>query len=52
MGNPSIEEQTSFNPMNNSSLNNDKIKRLGYNDVFTVKEGLLHTVNIIKNLYF
>ena len=47
---PTAEELRSFNPMNNSSLNNQKIKDLGYQDVFTVQEGLEHTVEILKSL--
>ncbi len=44
----SENEQQSFNPMNNSSLNNDKVKMLGYKDSFSVEEGLTHTIRIIK----
>lgn len=47
---PSDEELKQFNPMLNSSLNNDKIKTLGYTDTFSVKEGLEHTVIILKEL--
>lgn len=47
---PTDIELKAFNPMNNSSLNNDRIKKLGYKDCFTVKEGLLHTVLIIKDI--
>ena len=36
--------------MNNSSLNNSKIKGLGYRDTFSVEEGLGHTVEILKEL--
>ena len=36
--------------MNNSALNNDKIKKLGYVDAFTVEEGLTHTVKILKEI--
>lgn len=48
---PTPEELTQFNPMNNSSLNNDKIKAIGYADSFTVREGLEHTVKILRDLY-
>lgn len=47
---PTVVETKSFNPMNNSSLDNRKIKTLGYKDVFTVEEGLRHTVEILKEL--
>ena len=36
--------------MNNSSLNNEKIKAIGYRDSFSVQEGLMHTVEILKEL--
>lgn len=48
---PSVIEEKSFNPMNNSALDNSKIKNLGYRDTFTVEEGLTHTVEILKELY-
>lgn len=47
---PNEEELKRFNPMNNSSLDNSKIKELGYNDTFTVEEGLTHTVKILKEI--
>lgn len=39
-----------FNPMDNSSLENRKIKSLGYRDTFTIKEGLTHTVRILSDI--
>jgi hypothetical protein len=36
--------------MNNSSLDIGKICSIGYKDVFSVKEGLEHTVQILKNI--
>lgn len=47
---PTREEQERFNPMDNSSLNNRKIKAIGYRDTFSVREGLTHTVRILKEL--
>ena len=47
---PTESEFIAFNPMNNSSLDNKKIKELGYKDTFTVAEGLTHTVQILKEL--
>ena len=47
---PTEAELKAFNPMNNSSLNNSKIKGLGYRDTFSVEEGLGHTVEILKEL--
>lgn len=49
---PSEQELIRFNPMDNSSLNNEKIKSLGYKDTFSVEEGLRHTVRILKDLYY
>lgn len=49
---PTAEELKQFNPMNNSSLDDRKLRALGYTDTFSVKEGLTHTVEILKNLYF
>ena len=46
------EEKNRFNPMDNATLNNDKIRSIGYKDTFTVEEGLSHTVLIIKDLYY
>lgn len=48
---PTDDELKAFNPMNNSLLNNEKVKKLGYQDIFSVQEGLAHTVQIIKELH-
>lgn len=47
---PTDAEQKAFNPMNNSSLDNSKVKALGYTDNFTVEEGLSHTVQILLEI--
>lgn len=47
---PAEDDLRQFNPMDNSSLNNDKIKVIGYRDSFSVREGLSHTVKILKEL--
>ncbi len=47
---PTELELKAFNPMNNSSLDNSKVKELGYKDTFTVEEGLTHTVKILKEI--
>lgn len=47
---PTAHELKTFNPMNNSSLVNDKVKDLGYKDMFSVKDGIIHTVNILKEV--
>ena len=48
---PTEEDLKRFNPMDNSSLQNEKIKAIGYRDTFSVKEGLEHTVAVLKELY-
>ena len=45
---PSEEELGAFNPMNNSSLNCDKLYLLGYENSFVAREGLEHTVRILR----
>lgn len=50
MAEPTETELKAFNPMQNSSLNNQKVKMLGYRDTFTVDEGLRHTVKILKEI--
>lgn len=44
------EDMKKFNPMDNSSLDNKKLKDIGYRDTFSVHEGLTHTVKILKDL--
>lgn len=50
MTNPMEKDSEKFNPMKNSSLNNNKVKTLGYTDTFTVEESLRHTVELLKEL--
>ena len=47
---PTEAEKKAFNPMNNSSLDNNRVKELGYKDTFSVEEGLTHTVQILKEI--
>ena len=47
---PTEEEKRVFNPMDHSSLKNDRIKSLGYRDSFTAEEGLRHTVQILREI--
>lgn len=47
---PTETELQAFNPMNNSALDNTKVKKLGYSDVFSVEDGLIHTVEIIREV--
>ena len=49
---PTKEDLKQFNPMDNSSLNNEKIKAIGYRDSFSVREGLFHTVEILQELLY
>lgn len=37
-----------FNPMDNSVLDNRRVKELGYNDVFSSQQGMEHTVRILR----
>ncbi len=36
--------------MNSSTLDNSKIKGLGYRQIFSVEEELTHTVEILKEI--
>ena len=47
---PTEEDLKQFNPMDNSSLNIEKVKSIGYRDSFTVQEGLEHTVAILRDI--
>lgn len=47
---PTEEEKAAFNPMDNSSLNSDKLLALGWRGVFSAEEGLRHTVEILQTL--
>lgn len=48
MQQPTSQELAAFNPMNNATLDNTKIKSLGYKNLFSVEEGCIHTVKILK----
>lgn len=37
-----------FNPMNNSALNNKRVKELGYEDIFSSQQGMEHTIRILR----
>lgn len=45
---PSKTEAAAFNPMDNSSLDSTKLESLGWNGIFSAKDGLEHTVQILK----
>ena len=42
------EELKSFNPMDNSSLNSEKLEALGWHGLFDADTGLSHTVRVIQ----
>lgn len=46
---PSKKETDAFNPMDNSSLDSTKIECLGWRGIFSAKDGLGHTVQILKD---
>ena len=50
MENPSIEEQKSFNPMSNSSLESTSLLGLGWKGFFDAAEGFGHTLIILKQI--
>lgn len=45
---PTDKEKSLFNPMNNSSLNSEKLLKLGWKGLFSAEKGTSHTVKIIK----
>lgn len=45
-----LDERQAFNPMDNSALDNMRVKQLGYRESFPVKEGLCHTVQILREM--
>lgn len=45
---PSAEEKKAFNPMENSSLNGEKLMGLGWRGLFDAETGFGHTVKIIN----
>jgi hypothetical protein len=49
VSNPTESELKAFNPMNNSSLDIQKIKDIGYQDSFSVREACRHTIEIIRD---
>ena len=42
------QEKRGFNPMENSSLDSDKLQALGWKGSFSAQEGLSHTVAILR----
>lgn len=46
---PSEQERAAFNPMNNSSLNSEKLEALGWKGIYDADEGLRTTVEILRS---
>lgn len=47
---PTAAEQAAFNPMDNSSLNSEKLEALGWRGCFDAELGFAHTVAVLKDL--
>ena len=47
---PTDEEKKGFNPMSNSSLDSNNLRKLGWRGSFNAEKGLTHTVDILKTL--
>ena len=47
---PEAEEKKAFNPMNNSSLDSNKLESLGWKPAFSKDEGFNHSIQILKEL--
>lgn len=47
---PSENEKAAFNPMNNSSLNSEKLENLGWQGLYDADTGLESTVRILRNI--
>lgn len=45
---PAESERKAFNPMDNSSLNSERLESLGWNGLFGVEKGTSHTIAILK----
>lgn len=47
---PTDAEQAAFNPMDNSSLNSEKLEALGWQGCFDAELGFAHTIAVLKEL--
>lgn len=45
---PTEADSAAFNPMNNSSLNSDKLYSLGWRGVFDAETGFSHTISVLR----
>lgn len=52
MESASNEDIKGFNPMSNSSLESESLLALGWSGCFNAEEGLTHTVQILKDIYY
>lgn len=48
---PSAAEQAAFNPMDNSSLNSEKLEALGWSGCFNAADGFGHTIAALREMY-
>lgn len=47
---PTAAEQAAFNPMDNSSLNSEKLEALGWRGCFDAEMGFAHTIAVLKEI--
>ena len=47
---PTAAEQAAFNPMDNSSLNSEKLEALGWRGCFDAEQGFARTIAILREL--
>lgn len=47
---PADEEKKAFNPMNNSSLDSNRLELLGWKPAFTKEEGFQHSIQILQSI--
>lgn len=47
---PSAAEKAAFNPMDNSSLNSEKLEALGWTGCFDAQLGFAHTIAVLREL--
>ncbi len=50
--NANEQERRSFNPMNNSTLNSERLYALGWQEHFTPEEGFRETITVLKEAYY
>ena len=50
MESPTAAEAKFFNPMDNSSLDSERLEQLGWSPHFTAEEGCAHTISILREM--